>query len=116
MKRLMTLALLAFSLNSFASIELRSEVNSESCIIKGEQVIKTTSMLDGELKVTTTGNVRIEGLEQVARRAIETNTGTTNDYYNYEIILDGKSYTLSVADSKESMVLVRMMSNICNAL
>ena len=113
MKTLMTIAILTFSLSSFASIQLRSQVHNETCTIEGNKVTKTTSMLNGELKFTTTQTVRIEGLEAIARRVIETNTGTSNEFFTHELVLDGQTYTLNVGDSKESMALVNMMSRIC---
>lgn len=120
MKTLMTIAILSFSFSfsfsSFASIQLRSKVHNESCTIVGDKVTKTTSMLNGELKFTTTETVKIEGLEAIARRAIETNTGTSNDFFTHQLVLDGQTYTLNVSDSKESMVLVNMMSRICKTL
>lgn len=109
-------AILTFSLSSMASIELRSQVDSDSCTIKGNQVSKTTSYLQGELKVTKTGTVKIEGLQEVARRAIESTTSTGNGHYTHELVSDGETYLLNTKDSTESMVLVNMMSRICNTL
>lgn len=113
MKTFITIAVLSLSLSSFAAIELRSQVNTESCTIKGDKVTKTTSLMNGELKFTTTETVKIEGLEAIARRVIATNTGTANEYFTHELILDGQSYILNTNDSKESMMLVNMMGRIC---
>lgn len=116
MKKLIAMVAFILSLSALASVELRSQVNSESCIIKGNEVTKTTSMLNGELSFTTTSMVKIEGLEQIARRAADSTTGTANDYFTHELVLDGQTYTLNVSDSTESMVLVNMMSRICKTI
>lgn len=113
MKSIITLAVLAFSLSSLAAVELRSQVNAETCTIKGDKVTKTTSLLNGELKFTTTETVKIEGLEKIARIAAASNTGTTNEFFTYELILDGQTYVLNTSDSKESMMIVNMMSRLC---
>lgn len=113
MKSIITLAVLTFSLSSFAAVELKSKVNSETCTIKGDKVTKTTSLMNGELKFTTTDTVKIEGLEDIARRAVASNTGTANEYFTHELVLDGQTYVLNTNDSKESMMLVNMMSRLC---
>lgn len=112
-KTIMATALLSLSLSSFAAIELRSIVSSESCTIKGDKVTKTTSMLYGELKFSTMGTVKIEGLEKIARRAADATTDVPNEYFTHELVLDGQTYRLNTTDSTESMALVNMMSRIC---
>lgn len=115
-KTIIATAILSLSLSSFAAVELRSQVNAESCSIKGDKVTKTTSLLGGELKFTTNTTVKIEGLNEIARRVAESSTNTGNDYFAHELILDGQTYTLNSSDSTESLILINMISKICKTL
>jgi|SRR5690606_573164 len=115
-KTIIASAILSLSLSSFAAVELRSQVNAESCSIRGDKVTKTTSLLGGELKFTTTTTVKFEGLEDIARRAAASNTNTANEYFSHELILDGQTYLLNSSDSNESMILINMISRVCKTL
>lgn len=113
LKTVLTASILSLSLSSFAAVELRSVVNAESCTIKNGEVTKTTSMLKGEVKFSTTNKVTIEGLDALADKVVATTTGTANEFFTHELIVDGETYVLNSSDSEHSMALINMMSRIC---
>ena len=45
-------SLFALSFASFASVELKSQINADTCTIKGGKVTKTTSLMNGEVIFT----------------------------------------------------------------
>lgn len=113
LKTVIVASMLSLSISSFAAVELRSQVVNESCTIKNGEVTKTTSMLRGEVKFSTSHKVKIEGLTALAQKAAAATTGTANEYFSHELVLDGQTYLLNSSDSEHSMILINMMSRIC---
>ena len=109
-------SLLALSFASLASVELKSQINADTCTIKGGKVTKTTALMNGEVKFTVEKAVKFEGLEDLARRVSETSTNTRNEYFTHELVLDGKTYILNSEDSKETMVLLSVMGRLCQSI
>lgn len=108
-------SLLTLSSVSMAAVELKAQIDSDTCTIKNGKVTKTTTLSKGEVSFTVEKAVKFDGLEALARRVSETSRNTGSEYFSHELTLDGKTYLLNADDSKDSMILVSIISRLCKS-
>lgn len=107
---------LVIGMSAFAT-EFNAKIDDVQCRIVNNTVTRTQTFgKDVTASFTETKKVSISGMEELAYRvaATSTQTPTSEDgSFRYTMSVDGKPYHLNVNDSKESMILVRMITKLC---
>jgi len=115
MKNLFITVCLVLSVSAFAT-DFTAKMEDVSCTIKNGIVTRTQTFGKDALgSITETKSVKMNA-DALIMKAMETSTQVpagADDDYVYSMIHEGKTYTLNVNDSKESMFLVRMITKSC---
>ncbi len=110
------LVTLAFATSTFAT-EFYAKIDAVDCKIEnGVMTRKYTFGKEFKASTTETKMVKLEGLAPFIEKAIATARdieAPAGAEYVYSMKHEGKLYHLAVDDSRESMSLIRMISNIC---
>lgn len=113
MKAVFGVAALMISFSTFAT-DFIIKMEDVSCTISKGVVTRTQKV--GVASFTEKKNVSISGIEELVAKAAEVSSelpvNQTEDYI-HQMIVDGKTYTLNLKDSKESMTLIRLTSRMC---
>ena len=115
MKNLFIAICLVSSVSAFAT-DFTAKMEDVNCTIKNGVVTRTQTFGKDALgSITETKNVKMNA-EALIMKAMETSTqvpaGADEDYV-YSMTHEGKTYTLTTSDSKESMFLIRMITKSC---
>lgn len=115
MKNLFIGICLVSSVSAFAT-DFAAKMEDVNCTIKNGVVTRTQVFGKEALgSITETKMVKMNA-EALIMKAMETSTQApagADDEYVYSMIHEGKTYTLSTSDSKESMFLIRMITKSC---
>lgn len=115
MTKLFALLLLLSCFSVFASVELKSHMLKQDCVISNNKVTVIQSFdVKDQLLVKTTSEIQISGLDDIAKVAALSSSGVQADENEYLVVLDGKKFSLNTRDSAESKTLVRMIVKLCN--
>lgn len=114
MKKFLTAICLVSSVSAFA-VEFSAKIEDTKCTIKNGVVTRTQTIGKDKLaSFTETKNIKMNVDAALIEKAIETATERpANADYVYTMTHEGKTYTLATDDSKESIVLMRMITRIC---
>lgn len=115
MKKLLVGICLVSSVSAFAT-DFTAKMEDVNCTIKNGVVTRTQTFGKDALgSITETKTVKMNA-EALIMKAMETSSqlpAGADDEYVYTMIHEGKSYTLTTSDSKESMFLIRMITKSC---
>lgn len=115
MKNLFITICLVSSVSAFAT-DFTAKMEDVNCTIKNGVVTRTQTFGKEALgSITETKTVKMNA-ESLIMKAMETSTQTpagADEDYVYSMNHEGKTYTLNVNDSKESMFLIRMITKSC---
>lgn len=113
MKTFILISTLLVSASSFAT-DFSVKIEDVSCKISKDQVTKTVKV--GPASFTEKKTVSISGLDSLVTKVATVASelpANPKDEYIFEMTHEGKTYTLNMDDSKESMTLVRLLSKLC---
>lgn len=115
MKLALTLATFVLASSAFAT-DFFAKIDNVDCTIVNGNVTRTLNFgKEFTGSVTETKTVSMKGLAPFIEKAIATarDLDPANPEFSYKMKHEGKTYILSTDDSRESMALVRMITNIC---
>lgn len=113
MKTLIALTAIMFSFSSFAA-DFIIKIEDVTCTISKGVVTRTQKV--GVASFTEKKNVSIAGIDELIVKATEVSSqlpANQEENFIHQMIVNGKTYTLNLNDSKESMTLIRLTSRIC---
>lgn len=115
MKMALTLAAFILTSSAFAT-DFYAKIDVIDCKIENG-VVTRTHTFGKEFKgsATETKTVKLEGLAPFIEKAIATarELDPSETEYVYSMKHEGKTYNLSVNDSRESQAIIRMITGIC---
>lgn len=104
---------LSLSFSSFAA-DFVLKIDDVNCTISKGVVTRTQKV--GVASFVEKKNVTMNGIDELVAKAAEVSSQlpvNPAEEYVHQMIVDGKTYTLNLNDSKESMTLIRLTSRIC---
>lgn len=117
MKKMTILAVLALSTQAFAT-EFKAHISDTDCTISSKGVVTRTQTFGRDVKAsfTETKTITLSNIDALLPKILEISperAPNPEEEYTYSMTHEGKTYTLSANDSKESMTLVRIITNSC---
>jgi hypothetical protein len=115
MKFLLALTVFALTSSAFA-FDFTAKFEEFDCKIVNGQVTQTiTYGKQNKVSSTETKTVTLEGLAPVVEKAIAQTSGRPSRSWMYEFTVthEGQTYLLNPEDSTESMLLIKLLQNIC---
>lgn len=113
MKTFILVSALLASFSSFAT-DFSVKMDNTHCSISKGQVTKTHKI--GVASITEKKTVSVTGMETLIQKAAEVSSelpANPQDEFIFQMNHEGKTYTLKMEDSKESLNLVRLLAKIC---
>lgn len=113
MKTFILISALLASASSFAT-DFSVKIEDIRCTISNDQVTRVEKV--GPASFTEKKTVSITGIDSLVKKVATVSSelpANSKDEYIFEMTHEGKTYTLNMDDSKESMILVRFLSKIC---
>lgn len=113
MKTIIGLMALMISFSSFAA-DFIIKMEDVTCTISKGVVTRTQKV--GVASFTEKKNVTINGIDELVTKVAEVSSqlpANQEEEYIHQMIVDGKTYTLNLKDSKESVTLIRLTSRMC---
>lgn len=115
MKKVLAVVCLVSAVSAFAA-DFSAKMEDVNCTIKNGVVTRTQTFGKdalGSITETRIVNMKAEALIAKAMEVSSQSPASADELYVYTMTHEGKTYTLSTQDSKESMFLIRMISKSC---
>jgi hypothetical protein len=116
MKKSFALATLMLSMTSIAATEFNAKMLNVDCKITSTEVTRTYTVgKENKASFTEKKEISMKGIDALAKIAAASTSGrpSTDTEYVYNMTYEGKTYLLSLDDSKESTTLMNIVSRLC---